>query len=160
MVSLRRRRYHVIYPEYFDIDRSRSEGRRVNLKLASKDPSLAKIAKACQILEIEYEIEKDKVHPSNWWNKQGRLLLPIDKTNKANKEALLKHVAQILPKLVSKKKPTQKSEAKTKQTTGTRPATYKPKQKYPTKKKSKEEQLKNKSNKATKQVKGRNKPKR
>ncbi|RMG38048.1 MAG: hypothetical protein D6732_05610 [Methanobacteriota archaeon] len=101
---LRRRRYYVIYPEYFDKNRSRNRGRRVPLSLAVEDPELPRIAKACQLLGFEYEKQLDKAYPSNWWNRKGRILIKIDKKNKVPKEKILKEIAQKAKKLVPKKK--------------------------------------------------------
>lgn len=101
---LRRRRYYVVYPEYFDKNRSRNQGRRVPLSLAVEDPELPRISKACQLLGLEYEKQPDKAFPSNWWNKKGRILIKIDKKNKVPKEALLKEIAKKAKKLVPKKK--------------------------------------------------------
>ncbi len=112
---LRRRKYYVIYPEYFDKGRSRNQGRRVPLSKAFENPSLPRIAKACQLLGLEYRKEPDKAFPSNWWNKQGRLLIRIDKKDKVPKEKLIKEIAEKARKLVPKKKKTvgKKKEVKT-----------------------------------------------
>ena len=103
---LRRRKYYVIYPEYFDKGRSRNQGRRIPLSKAIENPSLPRIAKACQLLGLEYRKEPEKAFPSNWWNKQGRLLIKIDKKNKVPKEKLIKDIAEKARKLVPKKKKT------------------------------------------------------
>lgn len=114
MVNLRRRRYYVVYPEYFDKNRSRSQGRRVSLDIADDGPSLAKIGKACQLLGYEYELERDKAFPSQWWNPHGRILIRINKAEKSTKEDILKEIAKILPRLVSKKKKKKKKVLKPK----------------------------------------------
>ncbi len=104
MVSLRRRRYLVMYPEYFDKNRTRKQGRRVPLEKADDAPTLKKLVKACEILGYQIEVEPDKAHPSNWWNRQGRVLIKVDKNDRKPKEELIKEITKILRKLVPKKK--------------------------------------------------------
>ncbi|MHA2248849.1 MAG: signal recognition particle subunit SRP19/SEC65 family protein [Candidatus Kariarchaeaceae archaeon] len=93
-----------MYPEYFDANLSRSEGRRVSLELADPSPHLIKLSKACEKLNIECQIEKDKAYPSSWWKQSGRILIPIDKQNKVPKQILLKEIAEVSRKFVHKKK--------------------------------------------------------
>lgn len=101
---LRRKRFHVIYPEYFDADLPRSKGRRVPLSLAAEEPSVKKIAYACKKLGLEYTIEDEKAHPAQWWKQNGRVLIPIDKNDKKPKEELIKELSDIIRRLVKKKK--------------------------------------------------------
>ncbi|MDD3398970.1 MAG: signal recognition particle subunit SRP19/SEC65 family protein [Candidatus Methanomethylophilaceae archaeon] len=63
----------VIWPEYFDKSRSRSQGRRVSSSQAIVDPDLTKLEKAVAQLGLEYKVEKDKAFPSNWWEANGRI---------------------------------------------------------------------------------------
>ena len=102
---LRRKKFYVIYPEYFDSNISRSQGRRVSLSIADPTPHLKKIVKACERLEIECQSEPEKAHPSFWWKKSGRVLIPIDKNNKVPKEELIKSIAKTARKFQLKKKP-------------------------------------------------------
>lgn len=104
-ILLRRKKFYVIYPEYFDSNISRSQGRRVSLSIADPTPHLKKIVKACDRLEIECQSEPEKAHPSFWWKKSGRVLIPIDKNNKVPKEELLKSIAQTARKFQLKTKP-------------------------------------------------------
>jgi len=86
---LRRKKFQVIYPEYFDSELSKKQGRRVNLSLASKEPTLKKLIFACNKLDIDFEEQKDKAYPSRWWEKKGRLLIPINKQEKKLKSELI-----------------------------------------------------------------------
>ncbi|MDH7509299.1 MAG: signal recognition particle subunit SRP19/SEC65 family protein [Methanomassiliicoccales archaeon] len=65
----------VLWPEYFDIKRKRSQGRKVRRSLAINDPTVELLAKAVEKLGLEYRIEKDKAYPSNWWDHKGRILV-------------------------------------------------------------------------------------
>ncbi|MHA2092106.1 MAG: signal recognition particle subunit SRP19/SEC65 family protein [Candidatus Kariarchaeaceae archaeon] len=105
---LRRKRFYVFYPEYFDANLSRKKGRRVSLDLADPSPHLLKLAKACEKLNLDHQVQKDKAFPSQWWNTSGRLLVSIDKENKIPKQTLLKEMAAISKRFVAKKKTTTK----------------------------------------------------
>ena len=84
----------VIWPEYFDKKRSRSQGRKVSLSQAIAEPDLAKLEKAISQLGLEYVVEPAKAHPSNWWEKKGRIRVErIDSKGK-----LLADIAALLSK--------------------------------------------------------------
>lgn len=77
----------------------------MSLSIADPTPHYKKIVKACERLEIECQAEPDKAHPSFWWKKSGRVLIPIDKTAKVPKEELIKTIAKTARKFELKKKP-------------------------------------------------------
>jgi len=85
----------VIWPEYFDIERTRSEGRRLPKRLCVKNPSLDIIAKGALILDLEYEIFENKAYPSNCVAKRGCVKV---ERGKAPKTELLPMIAEILVK--------------------------------------------------------------
>ena len=105
---LRRKKFQVIYPEYFDSELSKKQGRRVNLSLASKEPTLKKLIFACNKLDIDFEEQKDKAYPSRWWEKKGRLLIPINKEQKKLKSELIVELAEIIRRIVVKQKTLEK----------------------------------------------------
>jgi signal recognition particle subunit SRP19 len=74
MVSRNENKY-VIYPLYFDRAISRLKGRKVAKKYAVEKPTLETIAKAAQSLKLNPSIEKDKIHSSTPWKKEGRILI-------------------------------------------------------------------------------------
>lgn len=78
----------VIYPAYFDMDRSKREGRRVPKSLAWKNPSLEEVRDACEKLSLDPVVE-EKSYPKCWWVK-GRVL--VDK--KDSKGKLLRMIAE------------------------------------------------------------------
>jgi signal recognition particle subunit SRP19 len=53
---------NVVYPAYFDADRSRSEGRRVPTDLAVAEPTVDEIAKAVQQVGYDAVIEREKTY--------------------------------------------------------------------------------------------------
>jgi signal recognition particle subunit SRP19 len=89
----------VIWPVYFDANKSRREGRRVPKRLAIKSPSVNDIFNACNKLGLEAKIEYDKAFPRIPWEKCGRVI--IKKTTKKKSEIILE-ISEILNKLRSK----------------------------------------------------------
>ena len=53
----------TLWPEYFDINRTRSEGRRLPKELCVQNPDLDIIAKGAMILDLEYEVREDMSYP-------------------------------------------------------------------------------------------------
>ncbi|MFH1101664.1 MAG: signal recognition particle subunit SRP19/SEC65 family protein [Methanobacteriota archaeon] len=66
----------VIWPSYFEKPLSRVMGRKVARKYArDKPPSVEDIAKAAKSLGFNPVIEKNALHPSRVWKKEGRVLI-------------------------------------------------------------------------------------
>ncbi|MGI5964441.1 MAG: signal recognition particle subunit SRP19/SEC65 family protein [Candidatus Methanomethylophilaceae archaeon] len=61
----------VVWPEYFDAERTRKEGRRLPLNLCVKNPDLDCIAKGAIILNLDYRIIEEKSYPGNAPAKRG-----------------------------------------------------------------------------------------
>ena len=85
----------VLWPEYFDSSRSRSQGRRVPKELSIQNPQMENIIKAVDTLQLGHKMEEGKSYPAAWWNKQGLLLVE----NNMPKNELLIKVAQKLKKI-------------------------------------------------------------
>ncbi len=68
----------VLYPAYFDLGRSRDEGRRVAKKLAIESPTVEEIASAAKALGLQPQVEEGKGFPSTPWRKEGRVLVRAD----------------------------------------------------------------------------------
>ena len=81
----------VIWPIYFDADRSRSEGRMVSHQDAVNDPNLDMLITASLKSGFKPEIEREKKHPKTWHQEgaSGRIL--VAKT--CSKSAVLKRIA-------------------------------------------------------------------
>ena len=82
----------VIWPEYFDKKRSRAQGRKVSLSQAIAEPDLEDLEKAVSKLGLEYVLEPAKAHPSNWWERKGRIR--VERTD--SKSKLLADIAVLL----------------------------------------------------------------
>lgn len=63
----------VIWPEYFDINLTRKQGRRVKKEFAVQSPSTELIFKISRNLGLYPELESDKVFPSRWFASKGRV---------------------------------------------------------------------------------------
>lgn len=61
-------RFQIIYPCYFDINRSHSEGRRVSIDRAVENPLAKTILDACRQLKLPVLLELDKLHPQDFGN--------------------------------------------------------------------------------------------
>ena len=85
----------VLWPEYFDISRSRAEGRRLPKSLCVDKPDLDIIAKGAMILDLEYKIIEDAAYPSNSNEKNG--CVRVEK-GKMNKTTLLSKIGETLVK--------------------------------------------------------------
>jgi len=82
----------VIWPIYFDLSRTRGEGRAVSEEHAVKDPTLEDLISAARKAGFKPEIEREKKHPSQWYEGSGRILI-----YKAEpKSAILKKISQAL----------------------------------------------------------------
>jgi len=68
----------VLYPAYFDAERSREGGRRVARKLSVHAPTAEEIAQAVSALGLKPTVEADKAHPSMPWKRDGRVLVRAD----------------------------------------------------------------------------------
>ncbi len=107
---LRKKRYFVLYPEYFDKKLSKNQGRKIPKSKAVDDCNLSKIAFACKHLELEYEIEKNKKYSKNWWESEGRIV--VNPEGIASKTELIRRVANISRKLKKVEKPSDAKKGK------------------------------------------------
>ncbi len=105
---LRRKKFQVIYPEYFSADVSRKQGRRVSKSKATEDMNLRKLVYACKKLDVPHQIQEDKSFPRFNWDNGGRVLITIDKKDKKLKQELVHEIADITRRIVSKQAPEEK----------------------------------------------------
>ncbi|KAI3404822.1 SEC65 [Candida oxycetoniae] len=62
------KKFQIIYPCYFDINRSHKQGRRVSIDRAVENPIAKTISDACQFLKVPVLLELDKTHPQDFGN--------------------------------------------------------------------------------------------
>lgn len=65
----------ILWPAYFDIDRSQAEGRRVPKSLAVESPTAEEIYEACIGLKKSPVLEGKKKMPRATWGRTGRVLI-------------------------------------------------------------------------------------
>jgi signal recognition particle subunit SRP19 len=87
----------IIWPIYFDINKSREEGRRVPKNQAVISPKIAEIKEAADKLGLQNEIRLEAHFPRTPWSKSGMLLVE----KKEPKEAIIKRLAKQLVKVKS-----------------------------------------------------------
>ena len=69
----------VVYPEYFDFNLKRSQGRKVPTNISVKKPNIDEIFGIVKNLGSSIEKSK-KSHPSNWHSELGSLTIFYDGT--------------------------------------------------------------------------------
>lgn len=91
----------VIWPVYFDVARSRSEGRMVSRQDAVNEPNLDMLITASLKAGYKPEIEREKRHPRTWHLEEssGRILL----AKKGSKSAVLRRIALSMKSKYKKK---------------------------------------------------------
>ena len=78
----KRQRMIVLWPEYFDSNRTVKEGRRVTAKMGVSNPKMEEISKVLKQLNIKHSLEKEASYPGTWWKQNGRVLLTYKKNQK------------------------------------------------------------------------------
>ncbi len=70
----------TIWPQYLDKSLSISEGRKIALEYAVKEPSLSEIEKALKRLNLPHSVQKEFSYPGKWYDKSGRVLVEWEGT--------------------------------------------------------------------------------
>ncbi len=73
--KMRKQEKIIIWPVYFDANKTRKEGRRVSKNEAVQSPKIAEIETAATQLRLEPELISEKSYPRSPWNKAGMLLV-------------------------------------------------------------------------------------
>lgn len=81
----------VLWPAYFDRDRTRSAGRRVATDLAVSDPSVEEVAEAVRQVGYDAVVERDVAYSREHHRPRGRVL--VKGADDATKSDLLQAVA-------------------------------------------------------------------
>ena len=80
----------IVWPSYFDIHRSKKEGRRVPKKICVELPRIEEIAQAAK--EFRPEVASETKYPKTWWMKSGYIIVG----KQASKKATLEYIGQRL----------------------------------------------------------------
>ena len=86
----------TLWPEYFDANLTRAQGRRLPKKLCVPNPNLDFIAKGAMILDLEYEILEDMSYPKFPREKHG--CVRVERRGDMTKTELLPKIAEVLVK--------------------------------------------------------------
>ena len=70
----------TVWPQYLNKNLSLSEGRKISLEDAVKDPNINDIERALKRIGLTYELERDKAYPGKWYEKSGGALVEWDKS--------------------------------------------------------------------------------
>ena len=87
----------IIWPIYFDINRTRKEGRRVPKNIAVQSPRIDELKQAVDKLGLKNEISIEAHFPRTHWAKSGMLLVE----KKEAKQAIIQKIAKQLVKIKS-----------------------------------------------------------
>jgi signal recognition particle subunit SRP19 len=90
----------IIWPAYFDLTKTRKEGRRVPKSLAVQSPKILEVQEAAQKLGLGFEVVADKGYSKTPWVKAGMLLVE----KKGSKEQVISRIAKQLLKARNEQK--------------------------------------------------------
>lgn len=65
----------IFWPQYFDLKRSRSDGRRLSKKLAIERITTKEIATAARRLGYKADVEGSFRYPKTWYDDPGRVVI-------------------------------------------------------------------------------------
>lgn len=85
----------IIWPIYFDCNKSRKEGRRVPKNLAVISPKILEIKEAADKLGLENEANVEARFPKMPWAKTGMLLVEKREAKEEIIQDLAKHLQKI-----------------------------------------------------------------
>ncbi len=94
-----RKPFLIFWKNYFDLKKTRSEGRRIPKNLAIDKITTKDIAKAARRLGYKAEIEGNYRYPRTWFEEPGRVLID---TKGKKKSKILLEVAREIRKLRGK----------------------------------------------------------
>ncbi len=92
---MKKRDRTLLWPAYFDSNKSRLQGRRVPKKLAVVFPKLEEIQDATRNLGLHSEVVLGVKYPKVPWQETGYILVP----KKSSKTKIIRKIAEKLEKL-------------------------------------------------------------
>jgi len=91
----KRDRQYVLYPQYFDSQLSRGQGRRVPRAMAVKAPTATNVFHAARAAGFDPELDPEHHFPGQWYEGSGRVLISMDNVE-GTKEGLIRVIARHL----------------------------------------------------------------
>ncbi len=99
----------IIWPTYFDVSKTRKNGRRVPKNMAVVSPKINELQIAASRLNMRNEIIEGAGYAKTPWNKSGMMLVE----KKCAKEQIIKQLAKQLIKVKSEQAQQQSLQKKT-----------------------------------------------
>jgi signal recognition particle subunit SRP19 len=96
---MRKQEKAIIWPAYFDLTKTRKEGRRVPKSLAVQHPKIIEVKMAVERLGLENEFSSEAGYPKTRWLKTGKIMVE----KKGSKEQVIAKIAKQLLKMRSEK---------------------------------------------------------
>ncbi|TXT53389.1 MAG: Signal recognition particle 19 kDa protein [Promethearchaeota archaeon] len=90
-----RKPFLIFWPQYFDVKKTRGEGRRLPQNLAIDKITVKEIATAAKRLGYSVQIEQGLKYPREWWGTAGRVLVD---TKGKKKSKILNEIAKEIRK--------------------------------------------------------------
>lgn len=84
-----RKKLRHIWPQYINADLKLSEGRKISIEDAVKEPTLKDMEKALKKLNIEFETFPEHKYPGKWYEKSGEIVV----NHEGNKLELLRDIS-------------------------------------------------------------------
>jgi signal recognition particle subunit SRP19 len=91
---VRKQEKFIMWPAYFDANKTRAEGRRVPENVGVPSPRMLEIQEATAKLGLEHELVPEKAYPRTPWSKHGMLMVE----KQGSKEQVIKRIAKQLQK--------------------------------------------------------------
>ncbi len=96
MVGAREGMY-ILYPQYFDNQIPRGQGRRVPREMGVKTPKALDVFHAAQKAGFDPELDPEHHHPAFWHQRTGRVLISVDNVD-GSKAGLIRVIARYMRK--------------------------------------------------------------
>jgi signal recognition particle subunit SRP19 len=91
---MRKQEKAIIWPVYFDQNKTRKKGRRVSKNIAVQSPKILEIEEAAAKLHLGHEVIAEKGYPKTPWLKTGMILIEKE----GSKEQVINKLAKQLLK--------------------------------------------------------------
>lgn len=91
----------IVWPEYIDSTRTRSQGRRIPSNLAAPEVSVKVLKEAADTIGLEAEVQLEKQYPRDWSGSSGCLVIANPEGHK--KKRLLLMLAKGVRRTIAKR---------------------------------------------------------
>jgi signal recognition particle subunit SRP19 len=95
--NLRKQDKVIVWPAYFDVARSREDGRRVPKSIGVASPKIVEVKEAAEKLSLACEVFPDAGYPKASWLKTGMVLVE----KKGSKNQTIRMIAKQLSSMRS-----------------------------------------------------------